>query len=110
MTEAIGQNLEPGTAAGEGRIPLCVPEVRGREWEYIKEAWIPIGCVAQSRLRNRRETCAELFREPRICLVEPSVLSYVPRGQPFDMRDLITLLLGDNKHIIAFPIGWTSCK
>jgi perosamine synthetase len=37
MTEAIRQPFEPGAAAAEGVIPLCVPEVRGREWEYIKE-------------------------------------------------------------------------
>jgi perosamine synthetase len=28
---------EPGAVAGEGVIPLCVPEIRGQEWEYIKE-------------------------------------------------------------------------
>lgn len=28
---------EPGAPAGEDFIPLCVPEVRGNEWKYIKE-------------------------------------------------------------------------
>jgi perosamine synthetase len=28
---------EPGAVAGEGVIPLCVPEIRGKEWEYVKE-------------------------------------------------------------------------
>jgi perosamine synthetase len=37
MTEAIRQSPGPGIGAAEGVIPLCVPEVRGREWEYIKE-------------------------------------------------------------------------
>jgi perosamine synthetase len=37
MTEAIRQNLEASAAAVRGVIPLCVPEVRGREWEYVKE-------------------------------------------------------------------------
>jgi perosamine synthetase len=37
MSEAIRQFSEPGVAAPEVSIPLCVPEVRGREWEYIKE-------------------------------------------------------------------------
>jgi perosamine synthetase len=37
MTEAIRQSSEPGLAAAGGVIPLCVPEVRGREWVYIKE-------------------------------------------------------------------------
>ncbi|MBI4538159.1 MAG: LegC family aminotransferase [Gemmatimonadetes bacterium] len=25
------------TARGDGIIPLCVPEIRGKEWEYVKE-------------------------------------------------------------------------
>lgn len=29
--------LEPGAPAPEGVIPLCVPEIRGNEWKYIKE-------------------------------------------------------------------------
>ncbi len=29
--------FEPGVPAGEGFIPLCVPEIRGNEWKYIKE-------------------------------------------------------------------------
>lgn len=28
---------EPGSPASEGFIPLCVPEIRGNEWRYIKE-------------------------------------------------------------------------
>lgn len=29
--------FEPGAPAPEGHIPLCVPEIRGNEWKYIKE-------------------------------------------------------------------------
>ena len=28
---------EPGVPAPEGGIPLCVPEIRGHEWVYVKE-------------------------------------------------------------------------
>ena len=28
---------EPGTPASNDMIPLCVPEIRGNEWKYIKE-------------------------------------------------------------------------
>jgi len=28
---------EPGAPAVSGGIPLCVPEIRGHEWKYIKE-------------------------------------------------------------------------
>lgn len=29
--------FEPGAPAAAGLIPLCVPEIRGNEWEYIKD-------------------------------------------------------------------------
>lgn len=29
--------FEPGAPVGEGFIPLCIPEIRGNEWNYIKE-------------------------------------------------------------------------
>jgi len=29
--------FEPGAPASKGGIPLCVPEIRGNEWRYIKE-------------------------------------------------------------------------
>jgi len=31
------KNLEPGAPTAKGMIPLCVPEIRGNEWKYIKE-------------------------------------------------------------------------
>ena len=30
-------SFEPGAPAVSGSIPLCVPEIRGNEWKYIKE-------------------------------------------------------------------------
>lgn len=30
-------NFEPGAPVATGGIPLCVPEIRGNEWAYIKE-------------------------------------------------------------------------
>ena len=30
-------SYEPGAAVAEGSIPLCVPELRGNEWAYVKE-------------------------------------------------------------------------
>ncbi|MGB0383233.1 MAG: LegC family aminotransferase [Ardenticatenaceae bacterium] len=29
--------FEPGAPVGKGFIPLCIPEIRGNEWKYIKE-------------------------------------------------------------------------
>jgi perosamine synthetase len=38
---------EPGMPAPEGAIPLCVPEIRGNEWKYVKECldtnWVSSG-------------------------------------------------------------------
>ena len=30
-------NFEPGAPLGNDGIPLCVPEIRGNEWLYIKQ-------------------------------------------------------------------------
>jgi perosamine synthetase len=30
-------NFEPGAPVGDDGIPLCVPEIRGNEWSYVKE-------------------------------------------------------------------------
>ena len=30
-------SFEPGALSSSGIIPLCVPEIRGNEWKYIKE-------------------------------------------------------------------------
>ena len=36
-TDPTPTQFEPGAPASEGTIPLCVPEIRGNEWKYIKE-------------------------------------------------------------------------
>ena len=36
-TGLIPTQFELGAPAAEGMIPLCVPEIRGNEWKYIKE-------------------------------------------------------------------------
>lgn len=33
----MSTSFEPGAPAPEGFIPLCVPEITGNEWKYIKE-------------------------------------------------------------------------
>lgn len=33
----MSTQFEPGAPVSEGTIPLCVPEIRGNEWKYIKE-------------------------------------------------------------------------
>lgn len=36
-TDRVNIQYEPGTPAPKGYISLCVPEIRGNEWKYIKE-------------------------------------------------------------------------
>jgi len=36
-TEQAFTSFEPGAAVAAGSIPLCVPELRGNEWRYVKE-------------------------------------------------------------------------
>mgnify|MGYP001068511701 CR=1 FL=1 len=36
-TDLTHTQFEPGAPASGGTIPLCVPEIRGNEWKYIKE-------------------------------------------------------------------------
>src|SRR5919206_2204591 len=36
-TEVISTSFEPGAAVKEGTVPLCVPELGGNEWLYVKE-------------------------------------------------------------------------
>ncbi|HEX3253129.1 MAG TPA: aminotransferase class I/II-fold pyridoxal phosphate-dependent enzyme, partial [Pyrinomonadaceae bacterium] len=36
-TEVISTSFEPGAAVKAGTIPLCVPELGGNEWRYVKE-------------------------------------------------------------------------
>lgn len=33
----MSTSFEPGAPAEKGSIPLCVPEIRGNEWRYLKE-------------------------------------------------------------------------
>jgi len=33
----VPMSSEPGAPAPEGFVPLCVPEIRGNEWKYVKE-------------------------------------------------------------------------
>jgi perosamine synthetase len=35
--ERMPTPFEPGAPAAAGSVPLCVPELGGREWEYVKE-------------------------------------------------------------------------
>jgi dTDP-glucose pyrophosphorylase len=44
------------------------------------------------------------FVNAGIYLLEPAVCRYIPRGEPFDMTDLIQLLLEEGRPVVSFPI------
>jgi len=37
MEEVLSEKLAPGALPGQGFIPLCIPQVEGNEWTYVKE-------------------------------------------------------------------------
>ena len=45
-----------------------------------------------------------LFVNAGIYLLEPSVQSYIPKGQRFDMTDLINRLVSEGRCVASFPI------
>ena len=56
-TEQAYTSFEPGAAVAAGSIPLCVPELRGNEWRYVKECldtgWVSsVGPFVQQLERN----------------------------------------------------------
>jgi len=56
-TEQAYTSFEPGAAVAEGGIPLCVPELRGNEWRYVKECldtgWVSsVGPFVEQLERN----------------------------------------------------------
>ncbi len=52
----------------------------------------------------REKPSVGFFVNAGIYLLEPSVQSYIPDGQRFDMTDLIGHLLADGRRVATFPI------
>jgi NDP-sugar pyrophosphorylase family protein len=52
----------------------------------------------------REKPSVSFFVNAGIYLLEPSVQSYIPDGQRFDMTDLIGRLVADGRPIANFPI------
>jgi NDP-sugar pyrophosphorylase family protein len=40
-----------------------------------------------------------------IYIFEPAVLGYIPKGQYLDFPDLIKILIGEKKKVVAYPFG-----
>jgi dTDP-glucose pyrophosphorylase/CBS domain-containing protein len=58
-----------------------------------------------ARVTNLREKPRLAFAiNAGIYLLEPSVRRYIPEGRPFDMTDLLKVLLQNGRSIVSFPI------
>ena len=47
----------------------------------------------------------KFFVNAGIYLLEPSVFQFIPKGEPFDMTELIQRLLHEGRAVAAFPIA-----
>jgi len=52
----------------------------------------------------REKPSLSFFVNAGIYLLEPSVSQYIPKGQPFDMTELIQCLLAAGRRLVSFPI------
>jgi dTDP-glucose pyrophosphorylase len=71
------------------------------------EIAVPYGVVesAGSRVeRIREKPVLGFFVNAGIYLLEPSVAPGIPRGERFDMTDLIERLLAEERTVVSFPI------
>lgn len=71
------------------------------------EVQVPYGVVDCDgpRVRGIQEKPVMSFLvNAGIYLIEPTICRYIPDGRPFDMTDLIDLLVGKGRHVVSFPI------
>ncbi|MBI4539319.1 MAG: nucleotidyltransferase family protein [Gemmatimonadetes bacterium] len=69
---------------------------------------IPYGVVeidGVSVVRIAEKPVSRHFINAGIYLLDPGVCRLVPSGQPYDMPELITRLLGEGRRVIGFPIS-----
>jgi len=79
MTVAVKQH--------EFRLPYGVVETDGSEITGISE-----------------KPVIQHFINAGIYLLNPDICQYIPPDQPYDMPDLISLLIGDHRRVVSFPI------
>jgi dTDP-glucose pyrophosphorylase len=71
------------------------------------EMTVPYGvveCEGSSVRRLSEKPLVSFFVNAGIYLLEPSVYGFMPRGQRFDMTDLIQRLLEARRPVVSFPI------
>ncbi|MBI3320079.1 MAG: nucleotidyltransferase family protein [Candidatus Omnitrophica bacterium] len=71
------------------------------------EAKVPYGvveCEGSRVCRISEKPALGFFVNAGIYLLEPSVYTHIPSGQPFDMTDLIQRLLEKGRPVASFPV------
>jgi perosamine synthetase len=71
-TEVISTSFEPGAAPKEGTIPLCVPEMSGNEWQYVKECLDTNWVSSAGPFVNRFETMVAAYVGARFAVATAS--------------------------------------
>lgn len=75
----MSTSFEPGAPAPEGVIPLCVPEIRGNEWAYVKECLDTnfVSSVGPFVQRFEQEFAARLHRRCAIATASGTAALHV---------------------------------
>jgi perosamine synthetase len=108
----VSTSFEPGAPAPEGSIPLCVPEIRGNEWKYIKECldtgWV--SSVGPFVDRFERELAAYVGRKHAVATVNGTAALHiallVAGVQPDDEVLVSTLTFIAPANAIRYVGAW----
>jgi len=104
--------FEPGAPVPEGAIPLCVPEIRGNEWKYIKECldtnWV--SSVGSFVDRFERELAAYVGTKHAVATVNGTAALHiallVAGVQPGDEVLVSTLTFISPANAIRYVGAW----
>ncbi len=74
-----------------------------RQYE-VKVPYGVVECEGMAVRRVNEKPTYGFFVNAGIYLLEPSVYPLIPRGEPFDMTDLIRRLIAERRPVVSFPI------
>ena len=72
-----------------------------------QEFHLPYGVVETDGIRITsisEKPVIRPFVNAGIYLIDPELCRYIPEGQPYDMPDLITLIIKNGHNVVSFPI------
>jgi dTDP-glucose pyrophosphorylase len=70
----------------------------------LKVPYGVVECDGATVRRVSEKPVMGFFVNAGIYLLEPIVYRFIPNGQPFDMTDLIQLLIRDGRSVASFPV------